>query len=839
MNAARSKPRHAGARLPVMFGTVFVFTALLSTAHGRPSPPNSPGKTTAAPAGAAAGASAGDEPTTMLGSVRVIGQRVTDPADVPYSTPGSSAYISGEQIERFRGTSVGDFLSGIPGVMNADSRNSGAVDVNIRGMQGQGRVPVIVDGATQETTIWQGYNGASPRTYIDPDFISSVSIEKGISSGADATGATGGIVRARTLIPKDILVPGKQFGIRLKGGFNTNSSSAPAAGTDGGWNTRRAAYYHKLPSADSQFATTGMNRPSLLDPTGASSSMAIAGTYDYIDFVAAYAQRHNGNYHAGTHGRGGARLIADRDPEGTRVAFDNTGLTPYREGEEILNTSYDNKSWMLKAIIKPGVGQTLTLGYTKYISDYGHLMSSRLVSMPYQSWLSSIDLDTYTAQYRLRPEGNDLIDLKINAYVSAVDNRINVLDLVRRRSMLTPDAPPTKRYFPILSWIGSTRTGVTASNTSVLPTSHGNVTLEYGGGFVREDVGLPSGVDFDWYTNGQDYPREGRRDEYSAFTAFKWKPYDWLSVDGSARYSRFMTIDRHRSLAAPFERSDSGWSPQAGLTFEPVTGLQVYGKIGRAVRAASTFESVTGPSFYYPVESNPVKLERARNIEVGVNYLKNGVFNLADKIRFHAAYFDNHIDDFLTRAGVWREIPVGSGWYVETLGRINLDYAKMRGVEVSAEYDAGRYFGSIAVNHYTHVMFCAPAHLISPAGPDCSPGGLPHSYTLQQVPPKHTVTVNLGARFLEKKLLLGSRIRYIGSRYSPGVRVNIGAGGMEPSAWRPYTLVDVHATYKHSDHVSFNVAVDNITDRFYADALNAASMPAPGRTIHGSMTIKF
>ncbi|WP_163616248.1 TonB-dependent receptor plug domain-containing protein, partial [Klebsiella pneumoniae] len=58
------------------------------------------------------------------------------PADRNFRGAQSTAYRGQEQIERFRGTSPGDFLSGIPGVLNGDNRNSGALDVNIRGMQG-------------------------------------------------------------------------------------------------------------------------------------------------------------------------------------------------------------------------------------------------------------------------------------------------------------------------------------------------------------------------------------------------------------------------------------------------------------------------------------------------------------------------------------------------------------------------------------------------------------------------------------------------------------------------------------------------------------------------------
>lgn len=80
-----------------------------------------------------------------LDAVEVTGQ--LSEADRPFQTAGSAQYISRDQIERFRGSSVGDIFQGTPGVLVAENRNSGGLDVNIRGMQGQGRVPVLLDGS--------------------------------------------------------------------------------------------------------------------------------------------------------------------------------------------------------------------------------------------------------------------------------------------------------------------------------------------------------------------------------------------------------------------------------------------------------------------------------------------------------------------------------------------------------------------------------------------------------------------------------------------------------------------------------------------------------------------
>lgn len=88
-----------------------------------------------------------------LDAVEVTGQ--LSEADRPFQTAGSAQYISRDQIERFRGSSVGDIFQGTPGVLVAENRNSGGLDVNIRGMQGQGRVPVLLMARVRWLPEWR------------------------------------------------------------------------------------------------------------------------------------------------------------------------------------------------------------------------------------------------------------------------------------------------------------------------------------------------------------------------------------------------------------------------------------------------------------------------------------------------------------------------------------------------------------------------------------------------------------------------------------------------------------------------------------------------------------
>lgn len=76
-----------------------------------------------------------------------------------YTAPRSSVYLSSEDIDRFGRVSAGDLLKGVPGVQVGDRRNGGGLDVNIRGIQGQSRVAVRVDGSEQALDAYRGYAG--------------------------------------------------------------------------------------------------------------------------------------------------------------------------------------------------------------------------------------------------------------------------------------------------------------------------------------------------------------------------------------------------------------------------------------------------------------------------------------------------------------------------------------------------------------------------------------------------------------------------------------------------------------------------------------------------------
>jgi hemoglobin/transferrin/lactoferrin receptor protein len=52
-------------------------------------------------------------------------------------------------------------------------------------------------------------------------------------------------------------------------------------------------------------------------------------------------------------------------------------------------------------------------------------------------------------------------------------------------------------------------------------------------------------------------------------------------------------------------------------------------------------------------------------------------------------------------------------------------------------------------------------------------------------------------------------------------------------------VVDLFASYKLNENLTFNISAENLADKFYVDPLGGTPIAAPGRTIHVGFTAKF
>ncbi|TCR03029.1 hemoglobin/transferrin/lactoferrin receptor protein [Neorhizobium sp. JUb45] len=773
--------------------------------------------------------------TTAKNRIATLGGLADE--DANYRTPGSSAFLDEQKVQRFRGSSAGDFIKGTPGVLTGDNRNSGAVDVNVRGMQGFGRVPVVIDGTVQQNTVYRGYSGVASRNYVDPDMIGGAVIEKGPSASVYGVGATGGLVRMETINAGDIIKDDKNWGVRVRGGMMGNMSSPPAVGTPGGYapmsksrfisGCNWACTIEPIPDNLLSGSASGMDRPAFLAPKSGSGSVAFAARNDMLEVVAAYAKRKNGNYYAGTRGRApeltqtSDRIIRPGRPGRPEQITDYTvfslnGLNRYRAGEEVLNTSQDNTSYLLKSKLELDGGHIFDLSYMRYHSMFGEMMPSVILRFDgaTQAPLSEVSVDTYRAGYKWNPEENDWIDLKANIWMTDTDTHILTPYAFSFGNGVTMDIP--QAYWDIAK-----RYGTDIVNTSELTTAWGDLGISFGGSFVYETIEPPSGrVNID--SNDLLASRDGWRKEASAFTAAEWKPLDWLKFDGALRYTWTHSYDNNSNYGSTLhnEEMNSGWAPMISATIEPWDGVQFYTKYAEAIRSPSLFESTTGFSF----DTSPlvgVRPERSRNKEIGINLLQEDLMLPGDKLRFKASYFNNDVKDYLSRTN-----------YPNVSVR-NIDRALFRGFEASVGYDVGWGYFDLGGTIYDKTEFCTEQR----AGLTCLPSGIPNGYAQMHLPPRKSATLTAGVRMLDDALEAGGRLTYVGSR---GSMTTAETGGFTTVVnWEKYTLLDLFASYKVNDSVNIDVAIDNVTDVYYMDALTLGLMPSPGRTFHLNMTAKF
>ncbi|MGE8941344.1 TonB-dependent receptor domain-containing protein [Leptospira interrogans] len=712
-----------------------------------------------------------------LDTIDVSGGTGAAAANLPYQTPGSSAYISAEQIQLIPPTSTGDIFKTTPGVTVAGNRNGVSMNVNIRGLQGMNRVATMIDGAIQQSSSYRGYSGHDSRVYVDPEFIAGIEIEKGPGS---SPGAMGGSVNMRTLSTADILEEGKNYGARIRGGLGSNTVAPDAARSVSGMAGRAGQ-----PSPPLVIGLTDSPDMPRLD-NGFGSAVA-AMTTGNIDVLAGYSYRRAGNYFAGTHGK-------DKVPGGTTI---RDRFSPYGYGEEVHNTSQDTRSTLAKVKLRPADGHSLEIGYVRYESLYGEAYPDLMLYLgttglyiKNQGKLNEVVSDTYTARYAFTPVDNPWVDLRANVWLSEVSNDWNSYSLGT----------------DVMTW------GADAHNTSRVALPIGNFKVNYGLQYYIEDVQSES-LTTGGASNGN---MNGERSMSSVFARAEYTVLDKIRFDAGIRYDTFRTgIGDYDNPAGVTDKTGSKANPNFGITLMPLDGLQIFGTYAQGWRPPSVRETTLRMSGF--INANPdLKPEESENWEFGANYLKNGILTDSDKLRVKVAYFDNDYKDYIVRANI--------GGFPR--GFRNIPGVKMKGIEFSGAYDIGWGFAEFGINRYTKVEYCLTVTCENETSGD--------DYGSYHIPPKYSGSITLGVRLLDEKLTIGGRLTYAGDR-----AIGRSGVGAVNSDWAPYAIYDAFGTYKFDDQTLIDLSAENITDLYYLDALSDARMPSPGRTVRVTMTKKF
>lgn len=119
-------------------------------------------------------------------------------------------------------------------------------------------------------------------------------------------------------------------------------------------------------------------------------------------------------------------------------------------------------------------------------------------------------------------------------------------------------------------------------------------------------------------------------------------------------------------------------------------------------------------------------------------------------------------------------------------------------------------------------------------------------YLRTQLQPKYSIHTNLGLRFLDETLEVGSRMRYHSRAKNEDEEAMINKYpyhfaplNNSPMHWNAVFTTDAYVNYQVNKDLSLELLATNLFDEYYIDPLTRSMMPAPGRAIRFNLTSRF
>ncbi|HID7853043.1 TPA: TonB-dependent receptor domain-containing protein [Proteus mirabilis] len=503
--------------------------------------------------------------TTDLGQIQVADNLEKDQQGYAqvYEKDVANIYLGKALIERYQGVSPADLFKSAIGVYSGEARNGGALDPNIRGIQGQGRIPVTVDGTEQAITVYRGYSGASNRNYIDSNLISSIYIEKGPSLNPNIKTGIGGGVAIKTLDIRDIVPIGESFGINFKGDISNNATGYKDIYTN---MIEEYRYYPKFYQQNAYIIDPALEitpkKSKIENFQDYSFRLGVGFDKEKFNLLFAYAIREKGNYFAGKRNVEEYNKVDEQLLNSVYIMDGKRHFEPYlsfiahiyRPGNEVPNTSNRNRSFLVKGILFPQQTHRFSINYRYTDLLFGDIMPSRLSWVRYQEnlvnqWpLANITQQAGTLTYQYKPEDKKT-DLLLRLWGNLTLGHTNTRGgKPREPKMVDFRASRNTRWDPSIDtgfldtaslYQDNNRYGVDFSSLFKLSPQF---SISFSGQYQLEkldshELELPMG--FDFVTEG----RAGQRHEVNLALATDWKPLPWFAMNIGGKYHYYHLTD--------------------------------------------------------------------------------------------------------------------------------------------------------------------------------------------------------------------------------------------------------------------------------------------------------
>lgn len=466
---------------------------------------------------------------------------------------------------------------------------------------------------------------------------------------------------------------------------------------------------------------------------------------------------------AGVHGEVAARISEAFD---VLVAATAEGTGDYRTGDHQRIRSADRLySGLFKARARIAEGHETTLSALRVANTFDNGISTVRKT---ESIADTVSLKhTYSGV-------NPLVDLTARAYYTATD--------LRQKDILD-EGFGRRRSFDVST------VGGELYNVATFDAFGATNTTTVGGDAFRDHVET---VDDAGLAGNATPP--GNREVYGAYVQHSIER-GWLEVIGALRFDAYHLSGVVEETGEAVDKNGSAVTPKITAAVSPVEGLTFYASYSEAYRPPSLTETLIQgehpPPATFPFIPNPnLDPERAHNIEAGVNLAFNDLAFADDRLRLKASAFHNRVSDYIDLDCFNFPLPGGCTY-------VNIDEAVLKGVELEANYDMGRFYGILT-------------------GTFIESEDTENGEPLTNVPPSR-VSGTVGMRAFAGKLDMGTTLHLVADAADADFFNLSGAG---------YGLLDAYASYSFDEDTSLTLTLNNIFDREYTQYLDL--QPSPG-----------
>lgn len=558
--------------------------------------------------------------------------------DEIYETPASVANIDAGTITS-HGHNLNNAVRSVAGVYSWENAAQPGMAVNIRGLEGMGRVTSTIDGVRQNYRFTG--HGPAGYTYVEPSLISGIDITKGAIATAGGAGTLAGAVNYRTLTVDDVLLPHEKAAAQITATFGGNKNDDMSVTKAGGVR---------------------------FDLAGNENGGSVFGAVNLTSV---------GNYEDGD------GTLVNNSWRDVKSGLLKVSLSPNDEHRLDLGGVFYTTDFVANFY-----GQTVT--NKTFTARYAYTPDSNLIDLRVNGYLNRTQ-----SEWKANP-GSSIV-------VTTYDGRVMTTDSlgfdVTNTSRWDFDGYGLKLDYGVEyyrdDFSGNSKADANPDGISGVGGGFVQGTLSAGmfelipalryDIYTMDSSGTTGNVPENYWTI-QDHLTGSTRDTLT-------RPSNAI-LNNTTRYTVTETpFDAPWRGDFDIDETKFKLSPKVTLAAKPFEWLQVYGTYEESFRAPTVNEMFFGGSHGSGVNAsflpNPaLRPEEAKGWEFGANILRNGIVTQDDALRLKTAWYQKDIKNFIISHCF------GSGsmcWFENAPGT-----SRLRGVEVDASYDIGWGFAGLA-----------------------------------------------------------------------------------------------------------------------------------------------